>query len=158
MGYDTTFKWDISEFRKLYVVTIKRVNKEMFVALVVCLLIVLLEGIRSLILGHWIMAVAKILFVVALCLIVQISSEVKLKKTVANLGDKLYIPQHILFFEDRAEISAGDTNKIYMYDDLVRIIETDTNFYFFADKRAAFSVWKNKCSPELTERIRRKLK
>ena len=158
MGYDTTFKWDISEYRKLYVVTFKKVNKEMFVALAVCLLIVLLQGIRSLILGHWITAVASILLVVALCFIVQIASEVKMRKVVANLGEKLYIPLHLLFFEDRVELSAGISNKIYMYDDLVRIIETDTNFYFFADKRTAFSVWKNKCSPELTERIRRKLK
>lgn len=58
MGYDTTFKWDISELRKLNAVTFKRVNKEMFVALAVCLLVVLLGGIRSLILGHWIVAAA----------------------------------------------------------------------------------------------------
>lgn len=158
MGYETDFQWSLHELRKLAVVTTKKVDDKVFIVTVICGSILLLYGLSNILLRKPGLGIFYSFLSIVCCALPQIRNEISMRKFARNRSSAMNTSNHFLFFEDRVELSCVSDNKIFMYDDLIKIIETDTNFYFFADKKSAFSVWKSKCSPELVERIRRKLK
>lgn len=60
------------------------------------------------------------------------------------------------FTADRVEIIFGDSKEIYPYENLWRLVETDTHFYPLVSARLGFIIRKDACTQEQQDFIREK--
>ena len=60
------------------------------------------------------------------------------------------------FAEDRFESVSDRGSAFVKYDEIYKILETDTNFYLFLSKNQALNIIKANCSGELISFLREK--
>jgi hypothetical protein len=149
MPYETQSQWTLDELKKLYKANIIAMHKA-YLAIVIALEVIFVAGIIvSTVTGSFGLTVEfvamLIIFPLALYLITnfRIKKEFKTNKVIQNTVTTFK------FTEDRLETSSDRGSAFVKYDEIYRIIETDTNFYLFLSKNQAMNVIKANCSEDL---------
>ncbi|WP_050008336.1 YcxB family protein [Butyrivibrio sp. WCE2006] len=156
MPYETQSQWTIDELKKLNKATLIGMHKACL-ALIIVLEVVFVGGlIVSFVIGSiklaFEFAIMLIGFPLALYLITnfRIRKEYNTNKILQNTVTTFR------FAEDRFESVSDRGSAFVKYDEIYKILETDTNFYFFLSKNQALNIIKANCSDELISFLRKK--
>ena len=83
-------------------------------------------------------------------IIIKAKRYFKTAKILHDRKEKLY------FTEDGLGSANENSDNLIKYNDLYKIVETNTNFYLFISNMQAFNVIKSNCSPELIDFLHKK--
>ncbi len=156
MSYETQSQWTINELKKFNKATLIGMHKA-YLALIIALEVIFAGGIIvSLIIGS-----VKLIFEFGIMLIIlplalylitnfRIKKEYNTNKILQNTVTTFR------FTEDKLETSSDRGNAFIKYDEIYKILETNTNFYLFISKNQALNVIKANCSEELTSFLHEK--
>ena len=149
MPYTTESYWTMEELKKMNKAALFGLRKAYLIFLGCIEILLAIEVILCLATdsGAWaaVFLVTLICFPIVIIKITnyKLSKDFKTNKILQNDVTTMS------FSEDRLELSNGRGNSFVKYDELYKILETDTNFYLFIAKNQTMNVIKENCQKEL---------
>ncbi|WP_026661836.1 YcxB family protein [Butyrivibrio proteoclasticus] len=149
MPYETQSKWTIDELKKLNKATLIGMHKP-YLAFVIALEVLFAGGIivSAAISSAKLMAEFAALLII-LPLSLYLITNIRIKKEYNSNKILQTTVTTFRFDEDKLESSSDRGSAFVKYDEIYKILETDTNFYLFLSKNQALNVIKANCSDEL---------
>ena len=149
MPYETKSRWTIDELKKLNRAALFKLHKP-YVAFIVVLEVIFAAGfVLSVLIRSTSLMIEFIALFIILPLAVKLATNYKINKSFKTNKILQDTVTTYRFSEDRVETSSERGTAFIRYDELYRILETDTNFYLFISKDQALNIIKAECSPEL---------
>lgn len=155
MTYETESYWTVDELKKLNIATLFNNSKAYMVTSVLVEVFVLFcawfSSQHVSIIFPIIFLLYAIIFPVLLYLKCAVIGPKKTYNTSKYLQNRTI---KYIFHEDRLEVSSERGNSYIKYDELYKIVETNTNFYLYVNKKAAYNVIKENADQGLMSFLR----
>ena len=157
MSYETQSQWNLDELKKLNKAALWGMHKA-YVALVIGIEVMMVAGIiLSVIISSPKLITEFVVLLVGFPVALYLITNYRLKQTYKTNKIIQTAVTTLKFTEDRLEAVSERGNAFVKYDEIYRILETDTNFYLFLAKNQAINVIKANCSEELISFLHEKM-
>ena len=149
--YETESYWNVEEIKKMNRAFLFKLNKWYLILVTVVELVILVLSVMCFMRGSAKFGFIYLSFLIIFPLLIVLRYNLMAKKAYNTNKLLQNNTTRFAFLEDRFEISSGRGNTVIRYDELYKVLETDTNFYLFISNQQAYNIIKANCSEELIQ-------
>lgn len=149
--YETESYWNIEEIKKMNRAFLIKLNKWYLILVTVVELLILVLSVMCFMRGSAKFGCIYLAFLIAFPLFIVLRYNLMAKKAYNTNKLLQNNTNRFTFLEDRFEINSGRGNTVIRYDELYKVLETDTNFYLFISNKQAYNIIKANCSEKLIQ-------